>query len=157
MTSSHDILTTNSSQSWTYQCNTIHLIWTNHPGISVLLQHPLAYTDTVGSHGVLKIPVLDSSRSPSSQGILNSSSFSCCLLLRLLIYMYLSQLMRTFTNYLKCIVIFILTFHFLILRMSECRNPTIKHISTYTLVSSSIITYVIDLFLGSNPYSKIPF
>ena len=40
-----------------------------------------------------------------SQGILSSSSFSCCLLLRLLVYMYLSQLMRTFTNYLKCIVI----------------------------------------------------
>ena len=40
-----------------------------------------------------------------SQGILNSSSLSCYLLLRLLAYMYLSQLMRTFTNYLKCIVI----------------------------------------------------
>ena len=51
----------------------------------------------------------------------------------------------------------VLTFHFLILRMSEYRNPTIKHISTYTLVSSSITTYVTDLFLGSNPHSKIPF
>ena len=40
-----------------------------------------------------------------SQGILSSSSFSCYLLLRLLVYMYLSQLMRTFTNYLKCVVI----------------------------------------------------
>ena len=40
-----------------------------------------------------------------SQGILSSSSFSFYLLLRLLVYMYLSQLMRTFTNYLKCIVI----------------------------------------------------
>ena len=40
-----------------------------------------------------------------SQGILNSSRLSCYLLLRLLVYMYLSQLMRTFTNYLKCIVI----------------------------------------------------
>ena len=39
------------------------------------------------------------------QGILSSSSFSCYLLLRLLVYMYLSQLMRTFTNYLKYIVI----------------------------------------------------
>ena len=35
-----------------------------------------------------------------SQGILCSSSLSCYLLLRLLVYMYLSQLMRTFTNYL---------------------------------------------------------
>ena len=40
-----------------------------------------------------------------SQGILNSSRLSCYLLLRLVVYMYLSQLMRTFTNYLKCIVI----------------------------------------------------
>ena len=40
-----------------------------------------------------------------SQGILSSSSFSCYPLLRLFVYMYLSQLMRTFTNYLKCIVI----------------------------------------------------
>ena len=40
-----------------------------------------------------------------SQGILNSSRLSCDLLLRLLVYMYLSQLMRTFTNYVKCIVI----------------------------------------------------
>ena len=40
-----------------------------------------------------------------SQGILSSTSFSCYLLLRLLVYMYLSQLMRTYTNYLKCIVI----------------------------------------------------
>ena len=40
-----------------------------------------------------------------SQGILCSSSLSCYLLLRLLVYMYLSQLMRTFTDYLKCIVI----------------------------------------------------
>ena len=40
-----------------------------------------------------------------SQGILSFSSFSCYLLLRLLVYMYLSQLMRTFTNYLKCIII----------------------------------------------------
>ena len=40
-----------------------------------------------------------------SQGILNSSRLSCFLLLRLLVHMYLSQLMRTFTNYLKCIVI----------------------------------------------------
>ena len=40
-----------------------------------------------------------------SQGIFNSTSLSCALLLELLVYMYLSQLMRTFTNYLKCIVL----------------------------------------------------
>ena len=31
--------------------------------------------------------------------------------------------------------------------VSENRDPTIKHISTYTLISSSISIYVIDLFL----------
>ena len=31
--------------------------------------------------------------------------------------------------------------------VSENRDPTMKHISTYTLISSSISTYVIDLFL----------
>ena len=31
--------------------------------------------------------------------------------------------------------------------VSENRDPTIKHTSTYTLISSSISTYVIDLFL----------
>ena len=31
--------------------------------------------------------------------------------------------------------------------VSENRDPTIKHISTYTLISSSISTYVMDLFL----------
>ena len=92
-----------------------------------------------------------------SQGILSSSSFSCYLLLRLLVYMYLSQLMRTFTNYLKSLCHLVLIFHFLMLRISEHRNPTIKHIFTYTLVSSFITKYVIDLFLGSNPHSKIPF
>ena len=39
-----------------------------------------------------------------SQEILNFTCLSWCLVLRLLVYMYLSQLMRTFTNYLKCIV-----------------------------------------------------
>ena len=50
----------------------------------------------------------------------------------------------------------VLTFHFPILRMSECRNPTIKHIFTYTLISPFISTYVMDLFLGSISHSKIP-
>ena len=40
-----------------------------------------------------------------------------------------------------------LTFHFSIFRMSECRNPTIKHIFTYTMISPFISTYVTDLFL----------
>ena len=57
-----------------------------------------------------KTEIVENSSSPlilisCSQGILNSSRLSCYLLLRLLVYMYLSQLMRTFTNYQKCIVI----------------------------------------------------
>ena len=92
-----------------------------------------------------------------SQGILNGSRMSYSLLSRSLVYMYLSQLMRTSTKLSKMHCHLVLTFHILILRMSEYRNPTIKHISTYTLVSSSINTYVTDLFLGSNPHSKIPF
>ena len=92
-----------------------------------------------------------------SQGILNSSR------LLLLSSPKIACLHVSFTAYenfyklskMHCHLV--LTFLFLILRMSECRNPTIKHISTYTLVSSSITTYVIDLFLGSNLYSKIPF
>ena len=36
---------------------------------------------------------------------------------------------------------------FFVSEMSEIRNPTIKHISTYTLVHSSIITYMGDHFL----------
>ena len=92
-----------------------------------------------------------------SQGILNSSR------LLLLSSPKIACLHVSFTAYgnfyklskMHCHLI--LTFLFLILRMSECRNPTIKHISTYTLVSSSITTYVTDLFLGSNLHSIIPF
>ena len=39
-----------------------------------------------------------------TQGILNTSRMSYSLLSKSLVYMYLSQLMRAFTNYLKCIV-----------------------------------------------------
>ena len=92
-----------------------------------------------------------------SQGILNSSR------LLMLSSPKIACLHVSFTAYenfyklskMHCHLVLI--FLFLILRMSEYRNPTIKHISTYTLVSSSITTYVTDLFLGSNLHSKIPF
>ena len=92
-----------------------------------------------------------------SQGILNSSR------LLLLSSPKIACLHVSFTAYenfyklskMHCHLV--LTFLFLILRMSEYRNPTIKHISTYTLVSSSITIHVTDLFLGSNLHSKIPF
>ena len=106
---------------------------------------------------VLKIPVLDSSRSPALRGSLTllgspviSSPKIACLHVSFTAYENFYKLSKMHCH-------LVLTFHFLILRMSEYRNPTIKHISTYTLVSSCITTYVIDLFLGSNPYSKIPF
>ena len=41
----------------------------------------------------------------------------------------------------------VLIFHFPIIRMSECRNPTIKHLFTCTLISPFISIYVTDLFL----------
>ena len=92
-----------------------------------------------------------------SQGILNSSRLLllsspkiACLHVSFTAYEYFYKLSKMHCH-------LVLTFLFLILRMSECRNPTIKHISTYTLVSSSITTYVTDLFLGSNLHSKIPF
>ena len=71
-------------------------------GKSILLEH--CPPDHLNNH------IVENSSSrffqiSCSQGILNSSRLSCYLLLRLLVYMYLSQLMRTFTNYLKCIVI----------------------------------------------------
>ena len=44
-----------------------------------------------------------------------------------------------------CLVIWFSTFQ--PSEVSENRDPTIKHISTYTLISSSISTYVMDLFL----------
>ena len=54
---------------------------------------------------LLKIPVLFLSRSPALRG--SSTLLGCPVFffLRLLVYMYLSQLMRTSTNYLKCIVL----------------------------------------------------
>ena len=54
---------------------------------------------------VLKNPSSLSSRSPALRGSLMLLDYPGVFSLRLLVYMYLSQLMRTFTNYLKCIVI----------------------------------------------------
>ena len=63
-------------------------------------QHELVYIMNIVENPNTRLILIS-----CSQGILCSSSLSCSLLLRLLVYMYLSQLMRTFTNYLKCIVI----------------------------------------------------
>ena len=78
--------------------------------------------------------------------ILNSLWLSWFLLLKIVVYMYLSQLMRTFTNYLKCIVF---SFGFPLSNHQKYQKTEIQqsNISTYTLISSSINTYVIDLFL----------
>ena len=97
-----------------------------------------------------------SSQSPGLRG-------SSALFTLLVFFVKIACLHVSFTAYEKfyklskmhCLLI--LTFHFPIFRMSECRNATIKHISAYKLVSSFINTYVTDLFLRSISQSKIPF
>ena len=79
--------------------------------------------------------------------ILNSSWLSWYLLLKI------ACLHVSFTAYenfdklskMHCLLIWFSIFQ--PSEVSENRDPTIKHISTYTLISSSISTYVIDLFL----------
>ena len=106
--------------------------------------------------GLLKNSSSLSSRSPALRG-------SSALLTLLVSFLKIACLHVSFTaseNFYKLSKMhchLVLTLHFLILRMSEYRNPPIKHISTYTLVSSFINTYVTDLFLGSISHSKIPF
>ena len=76
-----------------------------------------------------------------------------CFLLSWYLFLKIACLHLSFTAYenfyklSKMYCHLVLTFHFPIFRMSECRNPTIKHIFTYTLISPFISTYVIDLFL----------
>ena len=79
--------------------------------------------------------------------ILNSSCLSWYLLLKI------ACLHVSFTAYesfhklskMHCLVVWFPIFQ--PSEVSENRDPTIKHISTYTLISSSISTYVEDLFL----------
>ena len=59
-----------------------------------------------------------------SQGILNSSRLSCFLLLKIVCLHVSFTAYENFYNF--------LIFHFPFFRISECRNPTIKHISNYT-------------------------
>ena len=126
-----------------------------HEGVDVPVDNPITLLSFV-----LMLVENSSSRFyliSCSQGILNSSRL---LLLSSPKIACLHVSFTAYENFYKLSKMhrhLVLTFLFLILRMSECRNPTIKHISTYTLVSSSITTYVTDLFLGSNLHSKIPF
>ena len=79
--------------------------------------------------------------------ILNSTWFSWYLLLKI------ACLHVSFTAYenfyklskMHCLLVWFSTFQ--LSEVSENRDRTIKHISTYPLISSSISTYVIDLFL----------
>ena len=91
-----------------------------------------------------------------SQGILNATLLSWLLLLKITCLHVSFTAYENFYKISKMYCHLVLTFHFPIFRMSECRNPTIKHIFTYTLISPFISTYVIDLFLGSISHSKIP-
>ena len=81
------------------------------------------------------------------QGTLNSSWLSWYLILKIAC---LHVSFTAYENFYKlskmyCLLIWFSTFQ--PSEVSENRDPTIKHISTYTLISSSISTYVIDLFL----------
>ena len=90
------------------------------------------------------------------QGILNASWLSWCLVLKIACLHVFFTAYENFYKLSKMHCLLVLTFHFPIIRISEYRNPTIKYISNYTLVSSSIGTYVSDLFLGSISHSKTP-
>ena len=105
-------------------------------------------THTYGSelHIVLK--------NSSSPFILISSSQRSLLLLALLLsFLKIACLHVSFTAYdnfyklskMHCLLILFSTF--LPSEVSEIRNSTIKHISTYTLFHPSISTYVVDHFL----------
>ena len=79
--------------------------------------------------------------------ILNSSWLSWYLLLKIAC---LHVSFTVYKNFYKLSKMHCLLFWFSTYQpseVSEYRDPTIKHISTYTLISSSISTYVIDLFL----------
>ena len=67
-----------------------------------------------------------------SQGILNSSRLSCSLLPKIACLHVSFTAYENFYKLSKMHCSFILIFHFPFFRMSECRNPTIKHISNYT-------------------------
>ena len=82
-----------------------------------------------------------------SQGILNASLLSWFLLLQIACLHVSFTAYENFYKLSKMYCHLVLTFHFPIFSMSECRNPTIKHIFAYTLISPFISTYVIDLFL----------
>ena len=85
--------------------------------------------------------------SSCSQGILNASWLSWPLLLKIACLHVSFTAYENFYKLSKMHCLLVLTFHFPIFRMSECRNPAIKHIFTYTLISPFICTYVTDLFL----------
>ena len=82
-----------------------------------------------------------------SQGILNASWLSWYLILKISCLHVSFTAYENFYKLSKMYCLLVLTFHFPIIRISEYRNPTIKHICTYTLISSSIGTYMTDLFL----------
>ena len=67
-----------------------------------------------------------------SQGILNSSRLSCFLLPKIACLHVSFTAYENFYKLSKMHCPFVLIFHFPFFRISECRNPTIKHISNYT-------------------------
>ena len=73
-----------------------------------------------------------------SQGILNASWLSWYLILKIACLHVSFTAYENFYKLSKMYCLLVLTFHFPIIRISEYRNPTIKHICTYTLISLSI-------------------
>ena len=84
------------------------------------------------------------------QGILNASWLSWYLILTIACYMYLSQHMRTLTNYLKCIVFsfgFPLSNHQNI-RKQRSYNQTYIHLYTDLIIHK----YICDRSLSGDPF-----
>ena len=85
--------------------------------------------------------------------LISSLQRSTTLLTLFLSFLKIDCLHVSFTAYenfyilskMHCLLVLVYTFY--PSEVSEDRNPTIKHISTYTLVLSSISTYVVDRFL----------
>ena len=87
-----------------------------------------------------------------SQRILNASCCPGILLLKIACLHVSFTAYENFYKQSKMHSHLVLTFHFLILRMSEYRNPIIKHISTYTLVSFIIHKHICDRSLSGDPF-----
>ena len=122
--------------------------WQKDTKYSRIKQYLAQYTEnSEDSGGSVKKLQLSLFLISCCQGILNASWLSWYLVLKIACLHVSFTAYENFYKLSKMYCLLVLTFHFPIIRISEYRNPTIKHISTYTLISSSRSTYVTDLFL----------